>query len=194
MSDTDEKVVRITAGLSPKVSVLSRKDITLEDPDVVMDSEENIRRINNDVRDAWMASYNFYMQDTEIPTVSKNLFKRKYYQIVLKLSKEEAYEKVPQSAQEMFVWEDVKAINRGQKVFPDQSIDPYTMLIIAQSAEDSKEKFAYIEMCKLMVIMNQQQASVAQNNTTASQTQAQVTNNMMNQSNQPQNQTQALTL
>ena len=68
------------------------------------------------------------------------------------------------------------------------------MLIIAQSAEDSKNKFAYIEMCKLMIIMNQQQASAAQTNSTASQTQAQVTNNMMNQSNQPQNQTQALTI
>lgn len=194
MSDTSEKVVRITSGLTPKVSVFNRKDITIQDPDVVLDSEENIKRINNDIRDAWMASYNFYMQDTEIPAISKNLFKRKYYQIVLRETKEWAYEKVPTSAQELYAWEDVKALNRGDKVYPDQSIDPYTMLIIGQSAEDSKEKFAYVEMCKLMIIMNQQQASVAQTSSTASQTQAQVTNNMMQQSNQPQNQTQALTL
>lgn len=194
MSDTSEKVVRITSGLTPKVSVFNRKDITIQDPDVVLDSEENIKRINNDIRDAWIASYNFYMQDTEIPTISKALFKRKYYQIVLKVTKEEAYEKVPTSAQELFAWEDVKSLNRGNKVFPDQSIDPYTMLIIGQSAEDSKQKFAYVEMCKLMIIMNQQQASVAQTSSTASQTQAQVTNNMMQESNQPQNQTQALTI
>lgn len=194
MSDTTEKVVRITSGLTPKVSVFNRKDITIKDPDVVLDSEENIKRINNDIRDAWMASYNFYMQDTEIPAVSKNLFKRKYYQIVLKITKEEAYEKVPTSAQELYAWSDVKALNSGEKVFPDQSIDPYTMLIISQSAEDSKQKFAYIEMCKLMIIMNQQKASIAQESTTASQTQAQVMNNMMNQSNKPQNQTQALTI
>lgn len=194
MSDTSEKVVRITSGLTPKVSVFNRKDITIQDPDVVLDSEENIKRINNDIRDAWIASYNFYMSDTDIPTISKALFKRKYYQIVLKLTKEEAYEKVPTSAQELFAWEDVKAINRGDTVYPDQSIDPYTMLIIWQSAEDSKKKFAYIEMCKLMIIMNQQQASIAQSSSTASQTQAQVTNNMMQQSNQPQNQTQSLTL
>jgi len=194
MSDTSEKVVRITSGLTPKVSVFNRKDITIQDPDVVLDSEENIKRINNDIRDAWMASYNFYMQDTEIPAISKALFKRKYYQIVLKVTKEEAYEKVPASAQELYAWEDVKAINHGNLVYPDQSIDPYTMLIIAQSAEDSKNKFAYIEMCKLMIIMTTQQAGTAQTSTTASQTQAQVTNNMINQSNQPQNQTQALTI
>lgn len=194
MSDTSEKVVRITSGLTPKVSVFNRKDITIQDPDVVLDSEENIKRINNDIRDAWMASYNFYMQDTEIPAISKALFKRKYYQIVLKVTKEEAYEKVPASAQELYAWEDVKAINHWNLVYPDQSIDPYTMLIIAQSAEDSKNKFAYIEMCKLMIIMTTQQASTAQTSTTASQTQAQVTNNMINQSNQPQNQTQALTI
>lgn len=111
MSDTSEKVVRITSGLTPKVSVFNRKDITIQDPDVVLDSEENIKRINNDIRDAWMASYNFYMQDTEIPAISKALFKRKYYQIVLKVTKEEAYEKVPASAQELYAWEDVKAIN-----------------------------------------------------------------------------------
>lgn len=194
MSDTSEKVVRITSGLTPKVSVFNRKDITIQDPDVVLDSEENIKRVNNDIRDAWIASYNFYMQDTEIPTISKALFKRKYYQIVLKVTKEEAYEKVPTSAQELYAWEDVKALNHGNTVYPDQSIDPYTMLIIWQSAEDSKKKFAYVEMCKLMIIMNQQQASLAQTSSTASQTQAQVTNNMMQQSNQPQNQTQALTL
>lgn len=68
------------------------------------------------------------------------------------------------------------------------------MLIIGQSAEDSKKKFAYIEMCKLMIIMNQQQASASQTNSTASQTQAQITNNMMTQSNQQQNQTPSLTL
>lgn len=194
MSDTSKKVVRITSGLTPKVSVFNRKDITIQDPDVVLDSEENIKRINNDIRDAWIASYNFYMQDTDIPSISKNLFKRKYYQIVLKISKEEAYEKIPASAQELYAWEDVKALNHWKVVYPDQSIDPYTMLIIWQSAEDSKEKFAYVEMCKLMIIMNQQQASVAQTSSTASQTQAQVTNNMMQQSNQPQNQTQALTI
>jgi len=42
--------------------------------------------------------------------------------------------------------------------------------------------------------MNQQQASAAQTNSTASQTQAQITNNMMTQSNQQQNQTPSLTL
>ncbi len=194
MSDTSEKVVRITSGLTPKVSVFNRKDITIEDPDVVLDSEENINRMNNDIRDAWMASYNFYMQDQDIPTISKALFKRKYYQIVLKETKEKSYERVPMSAQELFAWEDVKALNRWNTVYPDQSIDPYTMLIIGQSAEDSKKKFAYIEMCKLMIIMNQQQASASQTNSTASQTQAQITNNLMSQSNQQQNQTPSLTL
>ena len=42
-----------------------------------------------------------------------------------------------------------------------------------------------------MIIMNQQQASIAQSSSTASQTQAQVTNNMMTQSNQ-QNQVPTL--
>ena len=66
--------------------------------------------------------------------------------------------------------------------------------MIYQSAEDSKEKFASIEMRKLAIIMEWVQASVAQNNTTASQTQAQVTNNMMQQSNQVQNQVPTPTL
>ncbi len=47
-------------------------------------------------------------------------------------------------------------------VYPDQNVDPYTMLFIAQSAEDSKEKFAYIEMCKLSIIMKKVQASTEQ--------------------------------
>lgn len=189
MSDTSEKVVRITSGLTPKVSVFKRKDITIEDPDVVMDSEENIRRASNDIRDSWLATYNFYMQDPDIPNISKALFKRKFYQIVQKLTKEEAYQRVPPSASELTAWEDVKLLNNGGKMItPQQGDDNYTYLMIYQSAEDSKEKFASIEMRKLSIILEWVQASVAQNNPTASQTQAQVTNNMMTQSNQPQNQ------
>lgn len=45
-----------------------------------------------------------------------------------------------------------------------------------------------------MIIMTTQQASAEQTNSTASQTQAQITNNMMTQSNQQQNQTPSLTL
>jgi hypothetical protein len=113
MKETDDKFVRITTGMTPKQTTLHRKDITsIEDPDVVMDSEENIKRIHNDIRDAWMASYNFYMQDTTIPEIAKALFKRKYYQIVLKISKEEAYQKIPPSASELTAWEDVKALNK----------------------------------------------------------------------------------
>lgn len=187
MSDTSEKVIRITSWLSPKVSVLNRKDITIQDPDVVLDSEENIKRINNDIRDAWIASYNFYIQDPDIPNISKALFKRKYYQIVLKLTKEDAYQKVPPSPSEFTAWEDVKLLNRWQAVFPqDMSEDHYTFLIIYQSAEDSKEKFASIEMRKLAIILQWQTASVATANSTASQTQAQFTNNMLQQTNQPQ--------
>lgn len=153
MSDTDEKVVRITGGMTPKTSLFSRKDITIEDPDLVLDSEENIRRINNDIRDAWMATYNFYMQDPDIPNIAKALFKRKFYQITLKLTKEEAYQKVPPSASEFTAWEDVKLINRNEMVTPQQGEDNYTFLLIYQSAEDSKEKWASIEMRKLSIIL-----------------------------------------
>lgn len=194
MSDNDEKVVRITGGMTPKTSIFSRKDITIEDPDLVLDSEENIRRINNDIRDAWMATYNFYMQDPDIPNIAKALFKRKFYQITLKLTKEEAYQKVPPSASEFTAWEDVKLINRKQMVTPQSGEDNYTFLLIYQSAEDSKEKWASIEMRKLAIIMEWVQASAAQNNQAASQTQAQVTNNMMQTSNQPQNQIQSITI
>lgn len=121
MSDKDEKVVRITGGLAPKTSVFTRNDITLEDVDFVLDSEENIQRINNDLRDAWLATYNFYMQDPDIPTIAKALFKRKFYQIVQKLSKEEAYLRVPQSASEMTAWEDVKHLNNKSKMIVPQT-------------------------------------------------------------------------
>ena len=104
------------SGLTPKVSVFKRKDITIEDPDVVMDSEENIRRASNDIRDSWLATYNFYMQDQDIPNISKALFKRKFYQIVQKLTKEEAYQRVPPSASELTAWEDVKLLNNGGKM------------------------------------------------------------------------------
>ena len=154
MTDTSEKVVRITSGLTPKVSVFKRKDITIEDPDVVMDSEENIRRASNDIRDSWLATYNFYMQDQDIPNISKALFKRKFYQIVQKLTKEEAYQRVPPSASELTAWEDVKLLNNGGKMItPQTGDDNYTYLMIYQSAEDSKEKFASIEMRKLAIIM-----------------------------------------
>lgn len=112
MSETDEKVVRISSGLTPKTNIFTRKDITIEDPDLVLDSEENIQRINNDIRDSWLATYQFYMQDTDIPTIAKTLFKRKFYQIVNKLSKEEAYSRIPPLADELFAWADVKAMNR----------------------------------------------------------------------------------
>ena len=79
-------------------------------------------------------------------------------------------------------------------ITPQTGDDNYTYLMIYQSAEDSKEKFASIEMRKLAIIMEWVQASVAQNNPTASQTQAQVTNNMMQQSNQVQNQVPTPTL
>lgn len=121
MTDTSEKVVRITSGLTPKVSVFKRKDITIEDPDVVMDSEENIRRASNDIRDSWLATYNFYMQDADIPNISKALFKRKFYQIVQKLTKEEAYQRVPPSASELTAWEDVKLLNNGGKMVVPQT-------------------------------------------------------------------------
>jgi len=105
MKETDDKFVRIVTGMTPKQTTLKRKDIaTIEDPDVVLDSEENIKRIHNDIRDAWMASYNFFMQDTTIPEISKALFKRKYYQIVLKISKEEAYSKIQPSPDELTAW------------------------------------------------------------------------------------------
>ena len=152
----------------------------------MLDSEENIQRINNDIRDSWLATYNFYMQDTDIPTIAKTLFKRKFYQIVNKLSKEEAYSRIPPLADELFAWADVKAMNRGDKVFPDQNVDPYTMLFIAESAEDSRNKYAYIEMCKMMIIMRGIQASATQENTSASQTQGQVVNNMLQQGQAPQ--------
>ena len=173
MTNTSEKFVRITGGMTPAVSVLNRKDIaTIEDPDIVMDSEDNVKRIQNEIRDSWLATYNFYMQDTEIPVIAKALFKRKFYQIVLKLTKEEAYQKVPPSASEYTAWEDVKLLNRGEAVFPQgMEEDHYTFLLIYQSAEDTKEKWASIEMRKLSIIMSAQQASIAQNNTTAAQTQ-----------------------
>lgn len=195
MDDKSEKVVRITSWLTPKVSVFKRKDITIEDPDVVMDSEENIRRIGNDIRDSWLATYNFYMADPDIPNISKALFKRKFYQITQKLTKEEAYQRIPPSASELTAWEDVKLLNNGgEMITPQPWDDNYTYLMIYQSAEDSKEKFASIEMRKLSIILEWVQASVAQNNPTANQTQAQVTNNMMSQSNQTQNQTPSLTI
>jgi hypothetical protein len=193
MKETDDKFVRITTGMTPKQTTLKRKDIaSIEDPDVVLDSEENIKRIHNDIRDAWMASYNFYMQDTTIPEIAKALFKRKYYQIVLKISKEEAYQKIPPSASELTAWEDVKAINKGEMIYPEQWDDDYTFLMIYQSAEDSKEKWASIEMRKLAIIMKQVQASAEQGSQTGNQVQAQVQNNMMTQSNQPQNQNLSL--
>lgn len=171
MSDKDEKIVRITSGLTPKTTVLSRKDITLEDPDVVLDSEENIKRINNDIRDAWLATYNFYDQDPSIPKIAKTLFKRKFYQIVQKLTKEEAYKYIPQTYEEMKAWEDVnKFINLGKPVNPDPAEDHYTFYMIYQSAEDNKAKWASIEMRKLALMLTGQQQS-AQENTTASQTQ-----------------------
>jgi len=193
MSETDKKFVRLTRWLTPTQTTLQRKDIaTIEDPDVVLDSEENIKRIHNDIRDAWMASYNFYMQDTTIPEIAKALFKRKYYQIVLKISKEEAYQKIPPSASELTAWEDVKAINKWEMIYPEEWDDNYTFLMIYQSAEDSKEKWASIEMRKLAIIMKQVQASAEQGSQTGNQVQAQVQNNMMTQSNQPQNQNLSL--
>lgn len=60
------------------------------------------------------------------------------------------------------------------------------MLFIAESAEDSRNKFAYIEMCKMMIIMRGMQASATQENTSASQTQGQVVNNMLQQGQAPQ--------
>lgn len=113
MTQTSDKFVRITGGMTPKVTTLKRKDIaTIEDPDLIMDSEDNIKRMNSEIRDSWLATYNFYMQDTEIPTIAKALFKRKFYQIVLKLTKEEAYQKIPPSSAEFTAWEDVKLLNR----------------------------------------------------------------------------------
>jgi len=64
--------------------------------------------------------------------------------------------------------------------------------MIYQSAEDSKEKWASIEMRKLSIIMKQQTASAEQGSQTGNQVQAQVQNNMMAQSNQPQNQNLSL--
>jgi hypothetical protein len=136
------------------VSVFKRKDITLEDPDVVLDSEENVTRINNEIRDAWLATYQFYMQDIEIPKISKNIFKRKFYQIVQKLTKEEAYLRVPQLPEEYTAWEDVKLLNRGEMVLPQSmNEDHYTYLIIYQSAEDNKAKWASIEARKLAIML-----------------------------------------
>lgn len=113
MPKDSKKLVRINSGLSPKVSVFTRDEITgIEDPDVVLDSEENVKRIQNEIRDSWIATYNFYIQDPDIPNIAKALFKRKFYQIVHKTNKEEAYEKIPPSAHELFAWEDVKALNR----------------------------------------------------------------------------------
>jgi hypothetical protein len=83
-------------------------------------------------------------------------------------------------------------MNQWDIVYPDNDLDPYTLLIIAQSAEDSKQKWAYIEMCKLAIIMKQVSASAEQGSQTWNQVQAQVQNNMMQQSNQPQNQNLSL--
>lgn len=187
MTDTSEKFVRITWGLTPKQTTLNRKDITsIEDPDVVLDSEDNIRRYNNEIRDSWLATYNFYIQDTEIPKISKTLFKRKFYQIVQRLTKEEALKYVPQSWEEMKAWEDIKLINRGESINPEPNEDHYTYLMVYQSAEDTKAKWASIEMRKLALIMFGQTQPQGQENTSASQTQWQVVNNMLQQSQQPQ--------
>ena len=65
LTDKSEKFVRINSGMTPKVTTLNRMDIvSIEDPDVVLDSEDNILRINNSLRDSWLATFQFYMQDT----------------------------------------------------------------------------------------------------------------------------------
>jgi len=51
-------------------------------------------------------------------------------------------------------------------IYPEQGDDDYTFLMIYQSAEDSKEKWASIEMRKLAIIMKQVQASAEQGSQT----------------------------
>lgn len=89
----------------------------------------------------------------------------------------------------MKAWEDVnKFINLGKPVNPEPTEDHYTFYMIYQSAEDNKAKWASIEMRKLALMITGQQQT-AQENTTASQTQGQVVNNMLQSSQQPQTNT-----
>ncbi len=155
LTDKSKKFVRINSGMTPKATTLGRMDIaTIEDPDVILDSEDNIIRINNSLRDSWLATYQFYMADTSISEVSKTMFKRKFYQIVNKMTKEDSYLYVNQSATEMKAWEDIKHLNRNEPVFvDDMDEDHMAFYIIYNYAEDTKAKFASIEMRKLAIIM-----------------------------------------
>lgn len=164
LTDKSKKFVRINSGMTPKVTTLGRMDIvSIEDPDVVLDSEDNILRINNSLRDSWLATYQFYMADPTTPEIAKILFKRKFYQIVNKMTKEESYLYVPQTATEMMAWEDVKLLNRDEMVQVDDiNADHMAFYIIYNYAEDTKAKFASIEMRKLAIIMQGQQQSIAQ--------------------------------
>lgn len=185
LTDKSKKFVRINSGMTPKVTTLGRMDIvSIEDPDVVLDSEDNILRINNSLRDSWLATYQFYMADPTTPEIAKILFKRKFYQIVNKMTKEESYLYVPQTATEMMAWEDVKLLNRDEMVQVDDiNADHMAFYIIYNYAEDTKAKFASIEMRKLAIIMQGQQQSIAQQSWVGNQTQGQVINNMMQTSN-----------
>lgn len=155
LTDKSKKFVRINSGMTPKVTTLGRMDIvSIQDPDVVLDSEDNIKRMNNELRDSWLATYQFYMQDPTTPEIAKVMFKRKFYQIVDKMTKEESYLYVPQTATEMIAWEDVKMLNNDEMVqVDDVNADHMAFYIIYNYAEDTKAKFASIEMRKLAIIM-----------------------------------------
>jgi hypothetical protein len=154
-SNKDRKFIRIAGSFSVN-TVEFRKDDFMgsQDPDVVIESEGQVKAMREQQKLQFQAQLPIILQDPNTPTISKNYAKRYAFKL-MGLSREQIAVLVPLTYEELDAQNKVKLINENNPLalqIDEMNVDHYTYLIYFDTALDTPTKYRAIEQRKRAII------------------------------------------
>jgi len=184
---SDEKNIRLNNWLGNIVYTVKKSDIISNiDVDIKIMNKSEVDWIKEQEKVWFMAVVNLLLSDPNIPAISKRVAQRKMLQLNW-TSKEQSYEFVPETPEEMQAKSDVELLNRDEMPYLDPSTamqeDQMTYITIYKRAlnTDAKQKALFQRMQLYMRSWQNQLQAPQQNNWIANQTSNQITNAALQQ-------------
>lgn len=162
-SNKDRKFIRIAGSFSVN-TVEFRKDdfMSKEDPDVVIESEGQVKAMREQQKLQFQAQLPIILQDPNTPQISKNYAKRYAYKL-MGLNRDQIAVLVPLTYEELDAQQKVRLINANDPLaleIDEMDVDHYTYLIYFDTALDTPVKYKAIEQRKRAIILAGQQGQM----------------------------------
>lgn len=126
-----------------------------EDPDVYIESESQLKAMQEQQKLQFQAQLPILLQDPNVKPISKQFAQRKAFKL-MGLSRDEINVLVPPSFEEMDAQQKVRLINADDPLgaqIDNIDVDHYTYLVYFDTALDTPTKYKAIEMRKQAIIL-----------------------------------------